>query len=92
MKFKVEKSFDRDVDKIKDKKLLERLRDCISQIESADNFHEIPSAKKIEGYRSFYRIKIGDYRLGMELISDSEIILIRFLHRKEIYRYFPRRR
>ena len=26
MKFKVDKSFDRDVDKIKDKKLLQRLR------------------------------------------------------------------
>ena len=92
MKFKVDKSFDRDVDKIKDKKLLQRLQDCISKIENADNFGEILHVKKIEGYHSFYRIKIGDYRLGAELISDREIILIRFLHRKEIYRYFPKKR
>ena len=84
MKFKVEKSFDRDVNKVKDKKLLQKLRDCISQIENADNTGEILHVKKIEGYSAFYRIKIGNYRLGMELSSNNEIILIRFLHRKEI--------
>jgi mRNA interferase RelE/StbE len=92
MKFIVEKSFDRDIDKIKDKKLLQKLRDCIFQIENADNLGKIPYVKKIEGYSSFYRIKIGDYRLGVELVSDTELILIRFLNRKEIYRYFPKRR
>lgn len=92
MKFRVEKSFDKDVDKIKDRKLLQKLRACISRIESADNINEMPNLKKIEGYGLFYRIKIGDYRLGMELTPDNEISLIRFLHRKEIYRHFPRRR
>lgn len=92
MKFRIEKSFDRDVDKINDRKLLQKLKDCISQIENADNLSEIPQIRKIEGYSSFYRIKIGDYRLGMELVSDNELILIRFLNRKEIYRYFPKKR
>lgn len=92
MKLKVEKSFARDVNKVKDKKLLQKIRGCISQIENAGNASEIPHVKKIEGYSSFYRIKIGNYRLGMELSSNNEIILIRFLHRKEIYRYFPKKR
>jgi mRNA-degrading endonuclease RelE of RelBE toxin-antitoxin system len=35
--------------------------------------------------------KIGDYRLGMEAVSNKEVVLIRFLHRKNIYRYFPKR-
>lgn len=90
MKFRVEKSFDRDIDKIKDKKILRKLQGIISMIESAETIHEILHLKKIEGYDSFYRIKIGDYRLGIEIIS-KEIILIRFLHRKDIYRYFPMR-
>ncbi len=92
MKFRVEKSFDRDVGKIRDKSLLQKLRTFISKVENVDNISEISHVKKIEGYDSFYRVKIGDYRLGMELTPDNEIILIRFLHRKEIYRYFPRRR
>jgi mRNA interferase RelE/StbE len=92
VKFRVDKSFDRDIDRIKDQKLLKRLRNLISMIENAESIRKIPHIKKIEGYDLFYRIKIGDYRLGMEALSDKEVVLIRFLHRKEIYRYFPRRR
>jgi len=91
VKFSIEKSFDRDVDRIKDKKLLKRLRTLISMLDNADTIHGIPHIKKIEGYESYYRIKIGDYRLGMEAISNREVLLIRFLHRKDIYRYFPKR-
>ena len=91
MKLRIEKSFDRDVDRIKDKKILKKLRAFILTIENAQTIREIPHVKKIEGYESYYRIKIGDYRLGMERVSNKEIILIRFLHRKDIYRYFPKR-
>jgi len=92
VKFRVERSFDRDVDKIKDKKLLKKIRSFISTIEEVVSISEILHIRKIEGYVSFYRIKIGDYRLGMEALSDKEVVLVRFLHRKDIYRYFPRRR
>jgi mRNA interferase RelE/StbE len=92
VKFRVERSFDRDVDKIKDKKLLKKIRSFISTIEEAASISEILHIRKIEGYVSFYRKKIGDYRLGMEALSDKEVVLVRFLHRKDIYRYFPRRR
>jgi len=46
----LQKSFDRDVDRIKDKKLLRRLRTLISMIENAETIHEILHIKKIEGY------------------------------------------
>jgi mRNA interferase RelE/StbE len=91
LKFSIEKSFEKDVDRIKDKKLLRRLRTFISMIENVETIHEMPHIKKIEGYESYHRIKIGDYRLGMEAISNKEVLLIRFLHRKDIYRYFPKR-
>jgi mRNA interferase RelE/StbE len=91
VKFRVEKSFDRDVGRIKDKKVLRKLRTFISMIENADTIHEITHIKKIEGYESYYRMKVGDYRLGMEMVSNKEVVLIRFLHRKDIYRYFPKR-
>jgi len=91
LKFSIEKSFDRDVDRIKDRKVLRKLRTFISMIESADTIHEIPHIKKIEGYESYYRVKVGDYRLGMEMVSNKEVTLTRFLHRKDIYRYFQKR-
>ena len=92
MKFRIERSFERDVDKITDKKILKKLQSFISAIEEAASISEILHIRKIEGYVSFYRIKISDYRLGMEVLSNKEVVLVRFLHRKDIYRYFPRRR
>lgn len=91
MKYRIERSFSRDVDKIKNKKILQKLRECILKIEEAENILRMPHVKKIEGFDTFYRIKIGDYRLGMGL-KHNEIIFMRFLHRKEIYRYFPKRK
>ena len=91
MKVRIEKSFDRDVNNIRDKRLLRKLRDTISLIEDSKSIHEIPHGKKIQGYASFYRIKIGDYRLGLEVVSSDEVVLMRLLHRREIYRYFPQK-
>jgi len=91
VKFRVEKSFDRDIDRINDERVLSRLRTLISTIQDVDTLREIPHIKKIEGYETYYRIKSGDYRLGMEAISGREVVLLRFLHRKDIYRYFPKR-
>ena len=92
MKFKIEKSFDKDIGKIEYRAILEKIRVFISKIENANNIKELTKIKKLQGYGSFYRYKIGDYRIGFEITSENEIILIRCLHRKEIYRYFPKRK
>ena len=42
----------------------------------------------MQGYSNRYRIRVGDYRIGIE-ISDNTVEVIRTLHRKEFYRYFP---
>ena len=89
MKVNGEKSFERDVSKIRDKVLLKKLMDAIVQMENASSIFEIRNCKKIEGYDNYYRLRIGDYRLGVKIPSEQEVVLIRFLHRKEIYRYFP---
>jgi mRNA interferase RelE/StbE len=91
MNIRVEKSFARDVNKIRDRVLLRKLRNLISMIEDSESILDVPHIKKIQGFGSFYRIRIGDYRLGMEEASSKEVVLIRFLHRKDIYRYFPER-
>jgi mRNA interferase RelE/StbE len=31
---------------------------------------------------------LGDYRIGIEVLED-EVIFVRMLHRRDIYRYFP---
>lgn len=83
-------SFHRDIKKLKDKELAERLKEIISEIKAAKNFSDIKNIRKIEGFHNHYRIKIGEYRVGIILSGDT-VIFVRFLNRKEIYRYFPER-
>lgn len=49
---------------------------------------EINQIKKMRGYKTFYPIGLGDYRIGIEVIENT-IIFTRFLHRKDIYKFFP---
>ncbi len=44
--------------------------------------------RRLRGFKSYYRIRIGGYRLGFKK-KDKEVIFMRILHRKDIYRYFP---
>ncbi len=88
MKICYESSFERDLKRIKDKKLLGRVEQNIEEIKQADSLDNIKSLKKMKGYDTLYRIRLGDYRMGIEVVEE-EIILTRLLHRKDIYRYFP---
>ena len=42
----------------------------------------------MKGYSNRYRIPIGDYRVGIE-VSSEHLEMMRVLHRREFYRYFP---
>jgi len=88
VKIRYEASFAKDLKNIREKSLLTRVAKIIDEVKKGDNAKQIDSLKKLKGYDTFYRIKFGDYRLGIEIINN-EIIFTRFLHRKEIYRFFP---
>ena len=84
-------SFVKDIKKIKDKKLLNHLKEFIEMVKSKPNIKSIkniPNIKQLKGHKSYYRLKIKNYRTGME-VKKSMVTFVRFLHRKEIYRYFP---
>jgi len=49
---------------------------------------EIDGLKKLKGEQEAYRLRIGEYRLGF-LLRSGDVVLVRFLDRKNIYRYFP---
>lgn len=83
------KTFSKDLDDLRNQpKVRKNLLDLIKKIKDMKSLRELKDIKKIEGYEDYFRIKIGDYRLGFKLKQDK-IELIRFLHRKEIYRRFP---
>lgn len=88
MKIKFESKFEKDLRNIKDKKLLSKIKEVILECKAVQTLNEVKNIKKMQGYQTFYRLKIGDYRIGIEIIND-ELIFVRFLHRKDIYRFFP---
>ncbi len=82
------KRFAKDLGKIRDQYLLDRIKAAIEEIENAENLLDVSNIKKLKADGGYYRLRIGDYRMG--LIEDEDIIsLVRVLHRREMYRYFP---
>ena len=46
--------------------------------------------QKLVGHQNYYKIRVGDYRIGLHINSSEQLIEFqRVLHRREIYRRFP---
>lgn len=88
MKVEYRESFLKDLRSIKDKNLLAKIRETIVSLESATALLDLQNIKKLRGSKGYYRVRIGEYRLGLIAGADS-VVLVRFLNRKDIYRYFP---
>ena len=84
MQIEFSEKFIKDIENIEEKKILIKLNKIIEDIKNKKPV----KMKKIKGFKNFYRIRIGDYRLGIE-INKEKVIIKRFLHRKKIYRLFP---
>lgn len=88
MRVLFDKSFLQDIGKVTDQKLKTRISMCIRSIEEAESLTEIPHLSKMKGHAFAYRIRLGDYRIG--LFKEKEVVkFIRVLHRKDIYTFFP---
>ncbi|MFM7382029.1 MAG: type II toxin-antitoxin system RelE family toxin [Microcystaceae cyanobacterium] len=74
--------------KVTDLSLLRKVQETIRIVKNATNLMEIPNIKKLKSKKNYYRIRIGDYRLGISL-ENNEVTFIRIRHRREIYRKFP---
>lgn len=88
MKVAYEAAFLRDLKRVRSKKVRRRVQRVIEEVKKASAPHEILGLTKLCGYETFYRIRVGDYRIGIEIVDDT-VIFVRFLHRRDIYRYFP---
>ncbi len=60
---------------------------CFESIPLLPNWTHIEHLKKMEGFKNYYRIKQGDYRIGIK-IEDDMVVFMRVLHRKDVYREF----
>lgn len=82
------RSFERDLKKIRERNVLTQIHRAIENVESANGLLSVHNLEKMSGSSGYYRIRIGDYRIGIA-IDNEDIEFVRCLHRRDIYRYFP---
>jgi mRNA interferase RelE/StbE len=88
MNVEFRKSFEKDLRQIKGAELLQKIQAVIEEVEAADSLTSLTNVKKLKAEGNYYRIRIGDYRIGLS-VGENSVAFVRILHRKEIYRYFP---
>lgn len=82
------KQFYKDLDKVKDQNVKDCIAKIITNVEEANSLRDIKNLKKLKGYKTVFRIKAGDYRIGI-IIEKDIVEFVRFVHRKDIYKRFP---
>ena len=88
MEIRFRSSFNRELRRIRDPNLRRRVERAIEDVKTAPTVSEIPGIRRLSASGNLYRIRVGDYRIGVE-VEDNVVILVRFGHRREIYRSFP---
>jgi mRNA interferase RelE/StbE len=88
MKINYRKSFLKELSKIPSGTRSKIETFIFEELPRANSIFSIGIVEKMKGYRSYYKIRFGSYRIGLKMENDT-VILERALHRKDIYRYFP---
>ncbi len=56
----------------------------------ATNPYTVPGVQKLKGYQQYYKVRFGDYRVGLKIDKKAQVVEFRrILHRRDLYRYFP---
>ena len=81
--------FNRDLRRVRDPVLRRRVSQRIAELEATSSISDMSSVVRVQSSSGrHYRIRIGDYRLGI-MIEGDVVVLARFLHRREFYSHFP---
>ena len=64
MKTVYKNSFVKDLKKVREKNIKNRVRSMIEDAEQAEKISELAGLKKMRGGENYYRIRIGSYRIG----------------------------
>ena len=88
MKIEYRKKFLKELSKIhiRERSRIEAF--VFKDLPEANSIFELGNVEQMKGYPSYYKVRFGQYRIGIKL-KDGVVILEKALHRKDIYRYFP---
>ncbi|BAY21808.1 hypothetical protein NIES2100_15660 [Calothrix sp. NIES-2100] len=67
-----------------------RVEPVVFQELESENPFELGYLEKLKGYTDKYKIRVGDYRIGITVDQETKTLICqRVAHRKDIYRIFP---
>jgi mRNA interferase RelE/StbE len=61
----------------------------INSVRDAENLNDIPNIKSMAGHHDFYRIRLGDFRIGVFKRLDNVVEFQRVGTRGQFYKRFP---
>lgn len=89
MKVLYRKLFLKDLKKLSKQPIYDQIVELVftvlPEITTLQNIHGVKAMRK---YPRRYRIRVGNYRIGIEVKGDT-VEVMRVLHRGDFYRYFP---
>jgi mRNA interferase RelE/StbE len=90
MKVVLTKTFEKDYKKCPIN-IQNNIKDILFEMNSSDDILKIKNIKKLKGFNTYYRIRLGSYRIGLEVENDTIMICIMLTikSRGDIYKHFP---
>ncbi|NJL35771.1 MAG: type II toxin-antitoxin system RelE/ParE family toxin [Leptolyngbyaceae cyanobacterium RM2_2_4] len=89
MNVEYRKLFLKDLKKLKNQPIYQQIYDLVFKtLLDAQSLQDLSGVKALVGTTNQYRLRVGEYRIGLELNKDT-LEVVRVLHRREFYRYFP---
>lgn len=83
------KAFLRDLKKLKNQPVYESIFVfAFKTLPETKTIKDVAGVKAMTGHAKRYRIRFGNYRVGIELQGNT-VDVRRVLHRRDFYRYFP---
>lgn len=89
MKLRFTRQFEKQLDKIQDKRLRNQIANAIQEIKDAAQLSDISSIKKLKGFSNAYRIRSGNYRIGLFSEPNGAITIAHVDVRGTFYKKFP---
>ena len=88
MKTAFNRYFLKDLGKLKSADLKAEVAGLIVAVEQAASLTTIPTLKKLKGYKTAYRLRVGDFRIGLVVVNET-VEFVRLANRQDIYKLFP---
>lgn len=88
MQIEFTRKFQKQIDSCTDKRIKLKIAEIIREIIQTESMIGFNNLKKLAGYTNSYRIRLGQYRIGITIDKET-VIFAAFDHRSAIYKYFP---